>query len=169
MGNQNGNFSDIPVPTDNPPIKPKSLLSVPNLIFGKAILHSKDAPMGDWDGTFTLQASKGDNVRINVALVAPFTNAAGVKANQVSWQLLHSNYQNGQVVTTAQNISNSSAQISYWVWQDDGQGNLLQDWQYNEGNKINDFYKINIGNLASVTDTGDYTAKLRWTIVDAPS
>lgn len=41
--------------------------------------------------------------------------------------------------------------------------------QYNEGNKINDFYKINIGNLASVTDTGDYTAKLRWTIVDAPS
>lgn len=169
MGNQNGNFSDIPVPTDKPPIKPKSLLSVPNLIFGKAILHSKDTPMGDWDGTFALQASKGDNVRINVSLVAPFTNAAGVKANQVSWQLLHSNYQNGQVVTTSQNISNSSAQISYWVWQDNGQGNLLQDWQYNEGNKINDFYKINIGNLASVTDTGDYTAKLRWTIVDAPS
>lgn len=169
MGNQDGDFSDIPVPTDKPPVKPKSLLSVPNLTFGKAILHSKDAPIGDWDGGFTLQANKGDHVKINVALVNPFTNAAGVKANQISWQLLHSSYQNGQIVTTSQNMTDSSTQISYWVWQDDGQGSLLKDWQYNEGNRVNDFYKISIGNLASVTSTGEYTAKLRWTIVDGPS
>ena len=104
MGEQSGNFPDIPVPSNKPPVKPKTLLTVPDLIFGKPILHSKDALMGAWDkdSTFTLHANKGDNVKINVALVDPFTNASGAKAGQGRGSWL---YRMGTKETAASSVS----------------------------------------------------------------
>ena len=60
--------------------------------------------MGAWDkdSTFTLQANKGDNVKINVALVDPFTNASGAKAGQGRGSWL---YRMGTKETAASSVS----------------------------------------------------------------
>ncbi|KGB51107.1 hypothetical protein LH61_06435 [Leuconostoc mesenteroides P45] len=168
MGNQNGDFPDINVPSLEPPKNAIKLLSVPDLDFGTHGLYSQDSLIGSYQGNFKLSANKNDSLKINVDVTQPFTNTSGEKADKVTWQLLQSDYQSGKLVTTTQDMTTSSAQIRYWVWQDDGQGDLLSDWQWNEANKQNSFYKMQISNLQSVLNVGDYKATLRWTLTNSP-
>lgn len=168
MGQQNGNFTDIDVPSSKKPQKPIQLISVPDVDFGIHSLYSQDSLIGNYQGDFKLSANKNDSLKINVEVTQNFTNTDGEKSGHVTWQLLQSDYQNSQLLTTTQDMTTSSAQIKYWVWQDDGQGNLLNDWQWNENNKKNSSYKIQISNLQSVRNVGNYTATLSWTLTNSP-
>lgn len=171
MGEQSGNYSDVAVPTTNAPSSKPKLLSVPDIDFGDHKMGSQNSVIGEWRGKFSLEGHKDETHKliINVAMTQPFTDANGRVADQLSMQLLKNNYQSGSLVTTSDEVSGGeSAEINYWIWQDNGQGNLLADWQYNKENKRNIFYDMQISNLKTAKNTGSYTAKLRWTLTDSP-
>lgn len=162
MGEQTGNYEDIPIPSGMKPNNAAKLISVPDIDFGKHILQHEDSVIGNWVGSFKVAANQGKNLRIDVAVDQPFHSGL------ISWELIHNQYQNGELQTSSQEFSNFSAELSYWVWQQDGNGNLLTDWQWNQEKRIDDFYTVKIKNLKSVTTAGEYTAKLRWTLKDSP-
>ena len=97
-----------------------------------------------------------------------FTSENGSFANDVSWQLVKSDYSSGSLTTSLQDFTTTSARINYWPWQDDGTGNLLSDWSYNKEKKQYSFYDMQVSNLDTITEIGNYTATLRWTLVDSP-
>jgi len=168
MGEQPGNYPDVPVPTGDKPITQPQLISVPDVDFGSHKLGIQNSIIGDWQGNFALEGQKGQAININVAVTQPFTDVNGRIADQLNLQLLQSNYQSGNLVTTSQEMNSSSAKINYWIWQDNGQGNLLVDWQYNKEHNQNIFYAMQMSNLQTVKNTGSYTAKMRWTLTDSP-
>ena len=169
MGGGSGNFPDIPVPSSKPPEPSKSLISVPNVAFSNLTLFSTDKVTGSWTDEFKLQGKKDKEVKINLTLDTPFTMSNGVKADKVTWELRRSDYETNQLVTTSQDMTNTAAQISYWPGQTGDQQDVLKDWGWNQAHKTNNFYDLIIGNLKSVTNSGDYKATLRWTIVNGPS
>ena len=168
MGEQTSNYPDVPVPTGDTPANQPQLISVPDIDFGSHKLGIKNSTIGDWQGNFALEGQKGKAININVAVTQPFTDVNGRIADQLNLQLLQSDYQSGDLVTTSQEMNGSSAKINYWIWQDNGQGNLLSDWQYNKEHNQNIFYAMQMSNLQTVKFTGSYTAKLRWTLTDSP-
>ena len=172
MGEQSGNFPDIPVPSNK---LPNPLISVPDVNFGTPVLRSKDTLTGQWQGKFDVLVQNGKELRINLKLKEPFTNSkTNKKADKVSWTLTRYDYQDGAntqgpLKVTDQNILNNNAEISYWGHRADNKGDVLADWQGNEKDRRFNFYKINIGNLNSIVDSGNYSTTLLWTIVNGPS
>lgn len=162
MGVQSGNYEDMVLPSNTKPQNIAKLISVPDIDFGTHILQQEDTLTGNWTGDFKVSATEGQNLKIDVAVQQPFNTGS------ITWELIHNQHNNGELQTSKQELSGSSAEISYWIWQKDGTGNLLTDWHWNQDHRINDFYTIKINNLKSVTNAGNYTAKLLWTLKDTP-
>ncbi|MBS1008501.1 collagen-binding domain-containing protein [Leuconostoc suionicum] len=164
-----GYYPDVSVPsnTTTPVITPK-LISVPDVDFGSHKLNSETSLIGSWKGKFQVSGEKGKEIKINVELAKQFVSQNDSVASGVNWQLVKSDYSSGSLLKVSQDFTSTSASINYWVWKDDNTGDLLSDWNYNKENKQYGFYDMQISNLATVTDAGNYTATLKWTLVDSP-
>lgn len=161
-------FPDLQLPIDrNNDVSPK-LISAPDVDFGSHKMNSETSLIGNWKGNCQVSGEKGKEIKINVELAKQFTSENGSFANDVSWQLVKSDYSSGSLTTSLQDFTTTSARINYWPWQDDGTGNLLSDWSYNKEKKQYSFYDMQVSNLDTITEIGNYTATLRWTLVDSP-
>lgn len=161
-------YPDTPLPSTTPTVSSPKLVSVPNVAFGTHNLQSETSLIGTWKGDFQVSGEKNTEIKINVALAEQLTSQTGAIADDVTWQLIESNYSSGTLVTSIPtNLYNGSANISYRLSQD-GINNVLDDWNSNKQSKSNGFYDIQISNLNSVTEIGNYAATLQWTLVDSP-
>lgn len=163
-----GYYPDVALPSDNttPVVTPK-IISVPDVDFGTHELNTQTSLIGSWKGNFQVSGIKNQQMKINVSLDQPFTSSSTV-LDAVTWRLLKRTYSSENLTTTSQDFTNAAATIDYWPWQDDGSGDLLSDWNYNKENKKFGFYDMQVSNLNTVTNAGNYTAKLKWTLVDSP-
>lgn len=164
-----GYYPDVSLPSNTtiPVITPK-LISVPDVDFGSHKINSETSLIGSWEGNLQVSGEKGKEIKINVELAKQFTSQNDSVANGVNWQLVKSDYSSGSLLKVSQDFTSTSASINYWVWKDDNTGDLLSDWNYNKENKQYGFYDMQISNLTTVTDAGNYTATLKWTLVDSP-
>lgn len=161
-------YGDVPVPSETSITPTSKIISVPDVDFGSHKLGSETSLVGDWTGNFQVSGKKNTQIKINVALTQQLTSQNGSVADGIHWQLVKNDYSSGSLITTSQDFTNISARINYWIWKDDGTGNLLSDWKYNNEKKQYGSYNMQISNLDTVTEAGDYTATLNWTLVDGP-
>lgn len=168
------NYPDVPVPQDpDVPRTPASispqLISVPDVAFGSHKLNSETSLIGTWSKDFKVIGEKGKRININVALEKSFTSASGKKADGVTWNLIESDYRSpGSLITTNKDLSKGPATIMYWPWHDDGTGDILSDFDDYKIQKKDVYYEMQISNLGTVPEPGDYTATLKWQLANVP-
>lgn len=160
-------FPDLPLPNETKPAESPELLSVPDVAFGTHSLNNQSTLIGQWRGSFQVRGIRNKELKVNVTLARQLTSNA-VVASGVRWQLIRGNYVSGELTTSSQDFTDGSATISYWPEESNSISDLVSEWRNNKQNKHYDFYDMQISNLDTVTESGDYNATLEWTLVDSP-
>ncbi|OIK85909.1 hypothetical protein ATW79_07330 [Oenococcus oeni] len=146
--------SDIDLPSDTSSLGNISVSNIPSVDFGQLGINSVDIANGNWSQNLSISGSKGQELKISVALSNNFENeTSGQTADQVQWSLVDS--ENNQTIPFSTSDP-PTASIDYTIQNDNTQESPLKN------------YYFQISNLKSVKYSGNYKATLTWTFTDGP-